>query len=122
MRLRLFDYLALFLSVSLVALVSVLAYGDTGRPEQVAVQTDEGEFLYPLNQDRTIPVSGPLGETVIEIHDEEVRIVESPCRDQICVAAGTLESTGQWAACLPNRVFVRVEGSSVEGEIDALSY
>ena len=122
MRLRLFDYLALLLSISLVVLVSVLAYGDSGEAEQVAIQADEGEFLYPLSRDRVIPVAGPLGETVIEIHDGEVRIAGSPCRDQICVAAGWLTTAGRWAACLPNRVFVHVEGGSVEGEIDALSY
>jgi hypothetical protein len=122
MRLRIFDYVAFVVSLSVVAVVGVYAYGGSNGASQVSVQTDEGEFLYPLDQDRTVDVSGPLGTTVIEIHDGAVHVHDSPCRDKICVAAGWLDRSGEWAACLPNRVFIRVEGDSEEEAIDALAY
>jgi hypothetical protein len=122
MRLRLFDFVALVLSVSAVVAVGVFAYGSGGAASQVSVQTDEGTYLYPLDQERLITVSGPLGQTTIEIHDGRVHVVDSPCRDKICVAAGWLDQSGQWAACLPNRVFVRVEGSTDEEAVDAQTY
>ncbi|MFW5850043.1 MAG: NusG domain II-containing protein [Spirochaetota bacterium] len=121
-RTRPLDYLALVVSIMTVVGASLFAY--TGRPEpsQVSIENEQGTFLYPLGQDRTISVSGPLGDTVVVIHDDHVHVDESPCRDKICVAAGALGSTGQWTACLPNRVFVRVEGGEDEDGVDAQTF
>jgi hypothetical protein len=37
-------------------------------------------------------------------------VLDSPCPDKICVAAGAIVRTGQFIACLPNRVSVTLEG------------
>jgi len=121
-RPRPLDYLALAISVFAVVAVSIYAYGTDRSASQVSIQTDDGTFLYPLDEDRRVTVTGPIGETVLEIHDEEVHVESSPCRDKICIAAGWLSSAGQWTACLPNRVFVRVGGSPDEDEVDAQTY
>ena len=39
---------------------------------------------------------------------------------QVCVHMGAISKPGQWVACLPNKVFVRVRGNSGQG-IDQLS-
>ncbi len=116
------DYLALLLAVLTVVGASIFAYGGNARANEVSVENDEGTFLYPLDQDRLVRVSGPLGETVVEIEDGRVHVHESPCRDKICIAAGWLDTTGQWTACLPNRVFVRVEGGESEDGVDAQTF
>lgn len=41
--------------------------------------------------------------------DGSVAIVASDCPDQICVQAGRLAYPGQAVACLPRRVFLRLE-------------
>jgi hypothetical protein len=122
MRLRLFDYVALVVSLLAVTSVGIFAYAGGGPASQVVIQTEDATYLYPLDQDRTVEVTGPIGATVIEILDGEVRVANSDCRDKICVAAGWLDSAGEWAACMPNRVFVRVEGDEVTGEVDAYTY
>lgn len=116
------DYLALVLSIMTVVAVSAFAYGGRAQASEVSIQNDEGTFLYSLDQDRRIPVSGPLGDTVVEIEDGRVHVDSSPCRDKICIAAGWLEDAGQWTACLPNRVFVRVEGGESEDGVDAQTF
>ena len=50
----------------------------------------------------------PAGVSTQQVDNDRVRVTESPCRDKICIAAGWLEKTDDWTACLPNRVFVRV--------------
>lgn len=116
------DYLALLLAVLTVVGASVFAYGGNAQASEVSIENDEGTFLYPLDQDRLLEVSGPLGETIVEIEDGRVHVHESPCRDKICIAAGWLDATGQWTACLPNRVFVRVEGGQSEDGVDAQTF
>ena len=120
---RPFDILAAAIAIGAVVGVSLFAYSGRVSASEVRIEGDEGVFLYTLDQTREIAISGPIGETRIEIDDGRVRVIESPCRDKICIAAGWLETNGQWAACLPNRVFVRVDGDSHEhDEVDAQTY
>ena len=121
-RPRPLDYVALLLSVLTVVAAGIYAYGDSAEATEASIESDEGTFLYPLDVDRLVRVEGPIGETVIRVQDGRVHVHESPCRDQICVAAGWLEATGQWTACLPNRVFLRVEGGEVENGVDAQTF
>lgn len=119
--LRSLDILAIALAMGVITLFSVQAYTGAGNSSEVSIQADGKNFLYPLDQDTQFSVSGPIGETTIQIKNHEVRVVSSPCRDKICIAAGWLAHTGQWTACLPNRVFVRVEGGG-PAPVDAQTF
>lgn len=122
MKIKPLDIGSLVISLAVVILVSAFAFADSSEPTQVSVQSSEGDFLYTLAQARSIRVEGPIGHTHIEIEGGRARVVASPCRDQICVAAGWLEASGNWTACLPNRVFVRVEGGDRSDGVDAQTY
>jgi hypothetical protein len=98
--------------------LSVMVYG--GPPSSsLVVSTDRGEWIYPLSTDRTIEAEGVLGVSVIHIEGGFAHFVESPCANKLCIAAPRIGSTGQWSACLPNGVFIRIEGSEATDEIDA---
>jgi hypothetical protein len=118
-RLRILDLLAVTLSLAVVGILSVHAYGgSTGG--LVRIDSQSGPEIYPLDQPRTIKVSGPIGTDVIEIRDGAARVVEADCRDKVCIAMGAISRPGAWVACLPNRVFLRVLGT--DAAADALSY
>lgn len=122
-KLRPYDYVILAVAALVVSLFSVYAVGRGGPAQSVEIRSDEGDFVYPLNQDRHIHVEGPLGHSDIVIENGAVRFLDSPCRDKICVAAGELSRSGEWAACLPNRVFVSVTGTQPdESPIDATAF
>lgn len=78
-------------------------------------------YTFPVNINRTIPVSGPYGNTVIEIKDRKVRIKEVHCPNQLCVKEGWI-SKGV-IVCLPNKILVIVGGSgnNPEKNIDAIT-
>ena len=123
MKLRPLDIFAFVFAVAVIVGFSLYAVDQGGADNSVVVETDEGTFLYPLEEDRTLEFEGPLHEhTVVEIKDGQARFVSSPCRDKICIAAGWLDQSGQWTACLPNRVFVRVEGGEDEDGVDAQTF
>jgi hypothetical protein len=75
---------------------------------------------FSLEEDRLIPVDGKLGTTRVEIVDNEVRVLDSPCPLKLCVKSGPISRSGENLICLPNRVVIRVKE---EGElpVDAVS-
>jgi len=116
-----FDYVAIVVAVLVVGGFSLRAYSESEAGSQVRIQTATNEFVYPLEQDLDLEIEGPLGITHVEIDDGRVRVTESPCREKICIAAGWVSQSGEWIACLPNRVFLRVEGGEETG-VDAQTF
>jgi hypothetical protein len=114
-----FDYVVLVL-VSLLTLFTFISAYSGGKGSLVAVRGGGSNWAFPLSAGERLAVPGPLGETVVEILDGQVRIVSSPCTNQICVAAGTIHAPGQWIACLPNRVMVAIP--ETDGALDAVSW
>ncbi|MBQ3686478.1 MAG: NusG domain II-containing protein [Treponema sp.] len=101
--------LPLFLLSLAALLTSVLLLRRGGRDERhVIIRTEEAEYVYPLSKDAVYRIEGSLGTSEIEIAGGTVRFLDSPCPGKTCVMTGALSEPGQWAACLPNKVFVRI--------------
>ena len=43
-----------------------------------------------------------------------VYVVSSSCKDKVCVHQGKIKSAGQTITCLPQHVFIQLEGSEVD--------
>jgi hypothetical protein len=121
MKLRPLDYLAIFLSVAVVGAFSVFAYAGKGRSGDVVIEAAGERWIYSLAVDRREEVPGPLGTTVVVIREGKAAVVDSPCSDKLCVHMPAVSKPGQWIACLPNRVFVRVRGTDGQ-QIDDSAY
>jgi hypothetical protein len=110
--LRPYDFVVFLVAGAVIVAFSLFAWRQGGPASTVEVKSDAGVFVYSFDEEREIRFSGPLGDTVVMVADGSVRFTESPCRDKICIAQGALTEAGQWAACLPNRVFITVVGAS----------
>jgi hypothetical protein len=121
MKLRAVDYLAVLISLLVVGGFSLYAYTGRAGTAEVVIEASGSQWIYPLEPVRKETVMGPLGETVIAIENGRAAVVDSPCPDKLCVHMPAISKPGQWIACLPNRVFVRVRGTSGE-KIDDISY
>ena len=64
----------------------------------------------------------PIGETVVQIKDKRVQVLSDPGPKQICVEQGAIGSAGDWLACLPNHVFIKITGRLPEGAVDAKTF
>jgi hypothetical protein len=123
MRIRILDVVIALAAAGAIAFSAVSAYGPGKGQAEVVIKGKDGEWVYPLSPDREVDIMGPLGETRILIKDKTARIVESPCKNKICIAAGAINEPGQWIACLPNQVFVRIDGGERKnGGVDASVY
>ncbi len=78
-------------------------------------------YSFALDTNRTFPVPGPCGETVIEIRDKKVRVREAHCPNRLCEKQGWV-SKGV-IVCLPNRIVISVGGKAADSTkgIDAIT-
>ncbi len=85
-----------------------------------AIVRVDGQIVHQLSlaQDRQITVTGPAGETVIQVQRGRVRVVRSPGPQEICMRQGWIHKPGQTLICLPNHVTVEIPGDS---GVDAIS-
>jgi hypothetical protein len=121
MKFRFFDLVALILAVLVIAGFSLLAYSGRGEGGEVIIEASGKQWMYPLSEDRTTEASGPLGQTTVVIRGGTAFVKDSPCPDKLCVLSGAISRPGQWVACLPNRVMVRIGGRSAQG-VDVTSF
>jgi hypothetical protein len=121
MKLKALDFLALLISVFVIGAFSISAYAGKDTARDVVIEASGSQWIYPLNVDRRESVRGPLGETIVIIKGGSAFVEDSPCPDKLCVRMPAVSRPGQWIACLPNRVFVRVRGSSGQ-DVDDLSW
>jgi len=72
----------------------------------------DGRVVYraPLNEDRRVQLEGPLGATEILIEKGSVRVLRSPCPHKVCIGMGRIDRSGEWLACVPNHLLLRVAG------------
>ncbi len=86
----------------------------------VVIEVDKNERArHSLRQEKTVRVEGPLGVTEVEIREGKARILRSPCSGKLCIKSGFIQYADRLAACLPNRVVVRIEGGGHRG-VDAV--
>jgi len=87
----------------------------------VLIRAGGKEWIYKIDDDETVTIHGPIGDTVVRIHDNRAWVESSPCENQNCVAAGFVSRQGQWTACLPNNVLLMVLGDGDGGgDVDAV--
>jgi len=105
--------------IFIIAAVALILWLSIGRQdgEMARIYKDGGLYL-TINlseyygQSRIIELTGT--SVILEIADGAIAFIQSDCPDQICVHAGSLSHAGQSAACIPNRVAVKIAGQEVD--------
>ena len=122
-RLKPIDYIiiAVFFAAAVFSLIYAFQYKD-GKARLI-VSDGKREWVYPLDEDREIEVRGPLGISRIRIKNGQALFLDSPCDNRVCVQSFPLSRNGDWAACLPNQIFIHVEGADdSDSSFDAVGF
>lgn len=120
-KLKPLDFLAFAFAGIITVGSFVYAYGGGHQSSHLIVQAAGDEWVYPLDTPAELEFEGPLGTTRVQIQDGGARVVSSPCRDKICILAGRLYEGGDWTACLPNRIFLKISGNENQ-PVDEITY
>jgi len=119
-KIKAFDIIIIIAVAGLTIYAAYMAYLRPHGKAQVLIQGQGGEWVYPIEADATVVVTGPLGDTTVRICGNLAWVESSPCDNHTCIAVGSISRQGEWAACLPNNVFVVVNG--IEDDIDGISW
>lgn len=113
------------LGLSLLTLLWLYSYywtGNTAQADYAIIMVDhEMSQRIELNHNQIVKVRGILGETVLQIESGKIRVIASPCAGKQCIHAGWLQISGDFTACLPNRVSIEVH-SHAKNQYDAIVY
>lgn len=120
---KLLDVLLLTAVLGAAVFFGIKVYGNQGEKPRIIIESPSGTWMYNLDRDISVDIPGALGDSTVEIRDGKARIVKSPCPNQTCVAAPGIFRSGEWNACLPNKVIIRVDTGKkeMEDEIDAFA-
>ncbi len=120
-RIKVLDILILVAALAATVAAFRIAYKSGGKGHtQLLVQTPDGIYAYDMAKDRIIEAKGILGISRIEITAGRARFLESPCRNKTCVQCTPISRQDEWIACLPNKVFIRIETDS-SSEVDVIA-
>ena len=71
-----------------------------------------------LGRENYITVQGALGPVLIGVDASGIRILNSRCPNKLCMRMDAINHAGDWIACVPNKLVIRIEG---ESGVDAIS-
>ncbi|NOX91752.1 MAG: NusG domain II-containing protein [Gammaproteobacteria bacterium] len=101
----------LLAAILLVGLYMVFWQADGHGAEAVVLVNGKRWARLDLFQNQDLDVPGPLGHSYIQVRDGQVRFVDSPCPNKLCVHTGWLNQGGEVAICLPNKVSLQILAS-----------
>lgn len=105
------DYIVVACAVILLPFLYMTYWVPSARGDTAQILAGGAKQIkVSLDVDQRLNIEGPLGTSVIEIHQGKVRFVDSPCRGKQCIHSGWLQKTGDFAACLPNHISIAVIG------------
>ena len=121
-RLKPFDivFVLIFLIVIFLSFFNLFSKKNE-KAAELFVQTPSEKVIYSRSKDGIYKFKGLLGESSIQVESGKAKFIDSPCENKNCIQSGEISTHGQWAACLPNGIFINIEGKSKENGFDAVS-
>ncbi len=73
-----------------------------------------GRQVYHLSlmEKKDVIVMGAQGRVRVRIEDGRIWVVESTCKQKICIRSGKISRIGEVIVCIPNRVMIRIDGKA----------
>lgn len=108
-RITPFDIILIILASALVLFLSLRNIGS--KSDYVKVECNGTDYKYSLQNDQKIILQGAIGPLTLVINNGKASITESTCKNQICVHMAPINRSGEFIACVPNKVLITVEGN-----------
>lgn len=78
--------------------------------------------VFDLSEDTSLRVDCDEGYNIIRVDSGSVSITESDCKSHTCVKTGAISENGAFIACIPHRLFIRIQKDIPGGDVDAIAY
>ncbi len=120
------DRILLFIVISLIVISSLIYFTNINKAKnKTVVIKSDGKIVkeIPLttNINKEIIVKSKEGHLTVEIKNDKVRVINSTCKDKLCIKEGWIDRIGESITCLPNRISITIIGNG-ENKIDTTTY
>ncbi len=119
-RPKFFDFVFFFVSLTLLVLSLFALRTDKLAESYLIVDSPYGEYVYPLSVDSVYDIEGVIGYSSIQVKNRRASFLDSPCPNKTCVQSQSIGRNGEWSACLPNKIFIRIESKT--SDMDAVAF
>jgi hypothetical protein len=91
------------------------------RGSRAIVYADGRESaIIDLAKNSRVEVQGPLGCSVVQCKEGRLKMIASPCPNQVCVRMGEISRRGSTIVCVPNHILIRIAGRAYE-DLDGMT-
>lgn len=111
----------ILIAVLLIIAGGIALFGSLNSEGQTALITCDSETVTVIDLKTASDQKFTVNGTVIEVSDKEIYFSDSNCDDKTCVRTGKLKNSGDAAACVPNKVAVKISGDK-ENNVDIVVY
>lgn len=107
-------FILIFISFIPYIVFTIQQVGVKEGPPIAIVSVENKEIMrIPLTENESTEVldvcTTESGKNILEIKDNEIRVRNSECPEQICTRTGFISKPGQTIICLPHRLIVEIE-------------
>ena len=113
-NIKIMDILIILLAAAFTFYLVYSAYLKPHGAVRVLIKGQGRQWIFPLETEETVVVSGLLGDTIVKIDSGRAWVESSPCDNKTCIASGYVRRNGQWTACLPNNVLLIIQETGGE--------
>jgi len=111
--------IGIFLILFILSFFLLRYFPQTGSLVTISVN-NKPLYSFSISEDRDITISGPIGDTNLRISENRVWITEAPCPHKICKKMGKIGRAGEIIVCIPNKIFIEVEGTQ-DSPVDGIT-
>lgn len=120
MKLKWGDFL--IIGIILVVMAAIVFVGSFEKPgdDSIAQISVDGDLVLEINLDDLTQEKQYFlldGEVELLAKEGMIRFIHSDCPDLVCVNTGWISRSGQVAACLPNKVIIKIVGKESEMDV-----
>ena len=112
--------------LSLASMGYIRKQGLSNQDKYISIQVNGEEIKKIIFDDsiigKTLPLDTKYGYNLIEIGDNEIRVIEADCPDKYDVKQGSISRIGETIICLPNRLVIEIKGIETVDGIDMMNY
>lgn len=112
-------WIILFCALAIISIVVIFIMCSTESVGKTAKIFSDNKLVRTINleKDDVLKVENSSGYNIIRIKDGKISVIESDCKNQICVNHGEIDNNLLPIVCVPHGLVIRVENDN-DNDID----
>ena len=74
----------------------------------------------PAASEEKFTISTENGTNTIIVNNNEIKIADADCKDELCIKQGSISKIGKTLICLPNELIIEIKGDEYDSSDDLI--